>query len=241
MAAADLARIDAQPSLIEQVQRELAVTRESLPIVSMMASLFTDPKMFGSYTRFEDAGFSLVAHAPHKMMAGKHKRAKGYFFKKYNNDHDSEKQLVNYLRRIEGSRLIRTFIADHGFTRVIAPKKWLYELPTTFPERYLLVAERVDLATRDETHRRYARISTEQLQELATVLYYFRGLNSTAANLPYTKEGQIAFIDTERWHHDKDLLRKVGDRLPRARVKQAKAVFKELRNKGATPFVSAFG
>jgi len=38
----------------------------------------------------------------------------------------------------------------------------------------------------------------------------------------------------------KDLLRKVGDRLSGDRRKQAEAVFKELRSKGAQPFASAF-
>lgn len=224
----------------EQVQRELADTTATLPILSLMGELFSDPKMFESYSRFEKAGFSLVAHAPHKIMTGSHKKARGYFFKKYNNDKPGKKQLRNYMHRVEGSRLLRTFIAEHGFSRVIAPRKWLYELPPSFPERYLVVAEKVDLASRDETERAYGRISKEQMEELATILYYFRGLNSTAQNLPYTEDGKIAFIDTERWHHDKDLLRKVGDRLSGDRRKQAEAVFKALRAKGARPFQAAF-
>jgi hypothetical protein len=72
------------------------------------------------------------------------------------------------------------------------------------------------------------------------MIYYFRGLNSTTSNLPFTKDDKIAFIDTERWHHDKDFLRKVGQRLSLERLKQAKAVYKELKSKGAKPFVSAF-
>lgn len=228
------------PLSSEQVQRELSETRETLPILSLMSELFTDPKMFSSFDRFESAGFSLVDHAPHKIMTGSHKLAKGYFFKKYNNDKPGKKQLRNYMHRVEGSRLIRTFIADHGFSRVVAPRKWLYELPASFPERYLVVAEKADLVSRKDTESAYGRISKEQMHELANILYHFRGLNSTAANLPYTEDGKIAFIDTERWHHDKDLLRKVGDRLSGERRKQAEAVFKELRSKGAQPFASAF-
>src|SRR5207253_7566244 len=72
--------------------------------------------------------FRSVEHAPHKIMTGSHKRARGYLFKKYNNDKPGKKQLRNYMHRVEGSRLIRAFIAEHGFTRVVAPRKWLYEL-----------------------------------------------------------------------------------------------------------------
>jgi len=224
----------------ELVQRELDDTQSSLPIFALMGELFTDPKTFESYGRFEKAGFSLVDHAPHKIMTGSHKRARGYFFKKYDNDKPGKKQLRNYMHRVEGSRLIRAFIAERGFSRVVAPRKWLYELPSSFPERYLVVAEKVDLVSRSDTERAYGRIGSEQMRELATILYHFRGLNSTAANLPYTEDGRIAFIDTERWHHDKDLLRKVGDRLPSDRKKQADDVFRDLRRQGARPFSSAF-
>ena len=228
------------PLSSELVQRELDDTKSSLPILSLMGELFTDPKMFNSFDRFSSAGFSLVDHSENKILSGSHKRVKGYLFKKYNNDKPSKKQLCNYMHRIEGSRLIRTFIAEHGFSHVTAPKKWLYELPPSFPERYLLVADKVDLLSRYDTEAAYHRIGKKQMQELATILYYFRGLNSTPSNLPFTEDGKIAFIDTERWHHDKDFLRKVGDRLSGDRLTRAKAVHKELSRQGARPFASAF-
>lgn len=225
---------------LDQVKRELADTAVTLPIASLMRELFDDPKMFRSYSRFERAGFSLVDHAPHKIMTGSHKRARGYLFKKYDDDKPGEKQLRNYMHRVEGSRLLRAFIAERGFTHVVAPRKWLYELPPAFPERYLVVAEKLDLVSRVATDRAYARISKEQIRELATVLYYFRGLNSTAANLPYTKDARIAFVDTERWHHDKEYLHRVGERLPIGRVDLAEEIYKELRRRGERSFVSAF-
>ena len=223
-----------------QVQLELDETLASLPIIDDLSELFDDPKMFGSVRRFSDAGFRLVDHPPHKIMIGRHKRAKGYLFKKYNNDKDDKDQLRNYMHRIEGARFMRTFIADRGFTRVVAPRKWLYELPASFPARYLLVVDKLDIVPAMDTARRYARIKEDQLHELATMLFYFRGLNSWIANLPYTDDGQIAFIDTERWHHDKDLLRKIGDSLPHDRQKEARALFKELKRQGAVPFTSTF-
>ena len=222
-----------------QIQHELSETAEN-PIVSQLRGLFTDRKMFDSMNAFEKAGFRLIAHAPHKIMSGAHKEARGFLFKKYNNDKPGKKQIKNYMRRIEGARLLRTFIVDRGFQHVVAPHKWLYELPESFPERYLIVADKLDLIADDATRRKYDRIREEQLGELATVLYYFRGLNSWTKNLPFTEDGKIAFIDTERWHRDKDYLRLIGDHLPSDRRKQAEDVFKELRGKRERPFVSAF-
>jgi hypothetical protein len=222
----------------DQIQRELAETTATLPI--QPAKLFTDRRMFDSFDRFRDAGWKLVDHSENKIMSGSHKSVPGYFFKKYNNDKPGKKQIRNYMHRVEGAKLLRAFIAERGFTTVVAPHKWLYELPSDFPERYLVIAERIALVDRSDTEHAYGRIGKTQMAELATILYYFRGLNSTAANLPYTEDGRIAFIDTERWHHDKDLLRKVGDRLPSDRKKQAEDIFDTLRKQRVVPFASAF-
>jgi len=224
----------------EQVQQELARTAATLPILAELKELFTNPKMFNSFDRFQSEGFDLVDHSPNKVMSGSHKRVRGYMIKKYNNEKDSKDQIRNYMHRVEGATLLRKFIADRGFQTVVAPQKWLYELPASFPERYLVVAEKLNLVSRSETEKNYGRIGKTQMQELATVLYYFRGLNSTAANLPYTKDDKIAFIDTERWHHDKDYLRKVGDRIPRDRMKQAEDIYETLEKQRARRFESAF-
>jgi hypothetical protein len=224
----------------EHIQHELAETAATLPIFGQVAELFTNRKMFDSYRRFEDEGFRMAQHAEHKIMAGGHKSTRGYLFKKYNNDKDGDDQIRNYMRRIEGARLLRRFIEERGFTRVVAPRKWLYELPRDFPERYLLVVEKLDLLATDETARAYHRIGKDQTRELATVLYYFRGLNSTAANLPFTEDGRVAFIDTERWSNDKDYLRKVGERMPSDRRDLAEEIYDDLRRARERPFTSSF-
>ncbi len=224
----------------EKIQHELSEAGPALPIFSLLPTLFTNPKMFASYDKFSAEGFRLVDHAEHKIMSGSHPSAKGYLFKKYSNAKEGKDQILNYMHRIEGARLLRNFIAEHGFSHVAAPRKWLYALSLSFPEPYLLVVEHLDLVSEKETLRNYDRIGREQVRELATILYYFRGLNSTAANLPFTEDGRIAFIDTERWHHDKDYLRKVGDRLPSDRRELAEAVYEELSSQGERPFRSAF-
>ena len=129
----------------EQIQHALAETAATLPIFQLLPSLFSNRKMFDAYDRFSSEDFRLVDHSENKAMAGSHKSARGYMFKKYNNDKNDEDQIRNYMHRIEGAQLLRMFIAEHIFTRVVAPRKWLYELPADFPKRYLLVVEKLDL------------------------------------------------------------------------------------------------
>jgi hypothetical protein len=223
----------------EQLEQELAETAK-LPFAPQLKELFVKPKMFDSVKSFDAAGFKLIAHSPRKIMSGSHKLVKGYLFKKYNNAKPSKKQLKNYMRRIEGARLLRAFIEEHHFQHVVVPQKWLYELPSDFPARYLVIAEKLDLLSDDKTQRRYDHIDKTQLRELATVLFHFRGLNSTTSNLPFTEDGKIAFIDTERWHHPKDYLRKIGDRLSKDRRSLAMDVFKELQRQGHKPLRTQF-
>lgn len=224
----------------EKIQQELSETAVTLPIYALLPELFKDSRMFDSYEAFNSAGFHLVEHAEHKIMSGSHKLVRGYLFKKYNNDRDGKEQISNYMHRIEGSKLLRNFISEQDFSRVAAPRKWLYELPSCFSEPYLLVAEKLKLVSEDKTLRNYDRIGRRQTRELATILYYFRGLNSTVSNLPFTEDGKIAFVDTERWHHDKDFLVKIGGRLPRSRIRLAEDVYEKLRSQGALAFQSAY-
>src|SRR5262245_1345510 len=109
----------------DDIQRELDETARTLPIYAKLSGLFTEEEMFDSYDSFADEGFRLVEHAEHKIMSGSHKSAPGYLFKKYDNDKEDDKQLRNYMLRVEGARLLRTFIAERGFTDVVAPRKWL--------------------------------------------------------------------------------------------------------------------
>ena len=62
------------PLTSAQIQRELDEGRADLPIYSLLGDLFTASKMFRSFDAFSSAGFSLVDHAPHKIMTGSHKR-----------------------------------------------------------------------------------------------------------------------------------------------------------------------
>lgn len=222
------------------VVNELSRTAETLPIAYAINDLFVDPEMFESFDKFSSEGFRLIDHAENKIMSGSHKKAPGYLFKKYNNDKSNKDQLRNYMRRIEGAQLLKAFIAERHFKHVTVPQKWLCELQPSFPAPHLLVAEKLDIVPKEETERYYSDIDEEQLRELATVLYYFRGLNSTAANLPFTEDGKIAFIDTERWHKDKDYLRKVGDRLSKDRRRMAEDIYNELREQRERPLESAF-
>ena len=139
-------------------------------------------------------------------MVGKHKCAKGYLFKKYSDEVPLDVQYANYVKRIEGARRLRALIAERHLRHIAVPQKWLYELPrefssgkTSYVPSYVLVVERLKILSNDKSRHEYKHIDEDVLRDLCVVLHTFRGLDFAIKNMPFTKGGQIAFIDTEHW------------------------------------------
>jgi len=163
--------------------------------------IFRDPRMFDSRKAFSAAGFDVRQAASHNIMVATHPSESRYLFKKYCRDVSLDKQEDNYRDRLWGARKIQQIIDKYRLQHLVVPHKWLYELPDRFSRRrdsaYVLMAEKIDVLSVDESTRRYRSIRPEVLDDLCRVLYHFRGFDAAIHNLPFTTTGKIAFIDTE--------------------------------------------
>lgn len=202
-------------------------------------SLFVDPDMFESSATFSKAGFQLVDRtSTGGIMVGAHSVAPGYLFKKYRNERRLDEQLENYQTRIAGARGLHGHIADRGLRNVTAPRKWLHELPPAFAQRrkgrslpsHVLVVDRLRIMDKASTERAYGDIDAQTLRELCVVVARFPGLDSTPKNVPFTRDGRIAFIDTESWasHRGREPLKYLRAYLSAKRWRQAQDIFEEL-------------
>lgn len=174
------------------------------PLQELLAHLFPDPLMFKSDSHLRNAGFIVkFGNQRTKLMIGAHPLIPQYLIKKFPEDISQTKQLENFVRRIEGSQILRHSIKKHHFKHLVVPKKWLYKLPKGFPERsYVLIVEKMDIYDdwedpNGETRKLYYNMDIEVLTELCTLLHDVGGCDSLPRNLPFTRSGQIAFIDTE--------------------------------------------
>jgi hypothetical protein len=209
-----------------------------------LEKLFRDRDMFDTADDWSDAGFKILRASDNKITVASHKSVDGYLFKKYvsSGKRDSqEDQLENYECRIAGARKLRALIDKHNLQHVVVPDKWLRELPRDFNEHkrpsHMLIVERLNILDANESERKYARIDEAVLRDLCIVLHAFRGLDSTAKNVPFTQDGKIAFIDTEHWdRHSKrkskqrEFLKYIGDHLSSDRRKFAKKTLEELED-----------
>ena len=168
---------------------------------------------FDSIIGSRDGGFIPMSRVHRGLMVMHHPAAKGLLFKKFINDKcKPKKELANFIRRIEGARRLKAFIQEKQLKYIATPEKWLYPLPDE--GRYILIVEKFDLLKLDESNKLYEKISETKLGELCLVLNQFRGLDSVMHNVPFTKQGQIGFIDTERWEEFRPkFLRHVKDYL----------------------------
>ena len=210
-------------------------------MTSDFSRLFRDPRMFDSADAWHDAGFDILRASENKICVAGHPSVPGYLFKKYVRSGKRaalDDQLENYRRRVEGARRLRALIADRHLRHVVVPGKRLHELPDRFSSHghpsHVLVVDRLDLLDTEETEHRYGRIDDEALRELCIVLYAFRGLDSTAKNVPFTRDGKIAFVDTEHWNRhagrkkQRRFLRYLGDHLSSVSRRTAKKMWEKL-------------
>lgn len=175
------------------------------PLSLDLKDLFDDRDMFDSPDDWRDAGFKLVRASTYtfKLMVAKHKDAKGYLFKKYSSHVSLDEQLEKYERRLEGARRLRSFFQQRKFKHLLVPQKWLYELPKKFTRErsaYVMIVEELPVFDREspELEFKHRNIDTDVLRELCAVFFAFKKLDFTAKNMPFTKKGQVAFIDTEK-------------------------------------------
>jgi len=205
------------------------------PAALDLKALFRDASMFDSRSAWGAAGFLVIDRANNgKIMVARHPSVQGLLFKKYVSSFSQTGQLENYERRIEGAKRLRDFVDKSRFDRVVVPRKWLLELPRSFfrKESYVLAVEQLDLLGDEPTVAAYNRIDPIGLKELCTVLFHFRGMDSSAKNLPFVADGRIAFIDTEHWDrgNSKPYLHQVSEYLMADHRKLAKKIFDQLED-----------
>lgn len=197
-------------------------------------ALFLDRSMFDSRAAWRRAGFTVVDPSkPSECMAASHPSAPGYLFKKYADDVPIKEQNKNYETRIEGAAKLARFIEKEGLRHVVVPQKSLHDLPRRFGKSSrILVAERLDILGPDESMHHYRDVAEPVLRDLLRVLVKFKGLDSNAKNVPFTRDGRIAFVDLEHWDRDRDKIRlkSIGNYLSKERLKLARKILDELED-----------
>lgn len=204
------------PYLTDRMQTTIAPYLLPLnhPMKAKLDSIFSASRATENEKSLADAGFEIIA-GPMKrsyIIVARHPKIPGYVFKLYL---DSEKRYrkevphwLSLARRCAGAFGIRKIIERENICHFVVPDKWLYVLPV-YPYSNVLDPEPILLMETDmepeslevSTQMWNTVITREHLNELYAILksgYGGSGTMSLFGNVPFTKQGKFAFIDTEK-------------------------------------------
>ncbi|MCE5315865.1 MAG: hypothetical protein LLG04_00700, partial [Parachlamydia sp.] len=157
------------------------------------------------------AGFNSPKKRPQShMVISTHKAIPGYWFKMFTDDQKGVVDYTHMIHRIKGARSIQRTIERRGYEHLFkVPKKWIYPLPAEpsppTPNRmnFVLIAEDMKTLSRKSNNHKWK--SSAMTKERATALYIVMKVNGLRDsiypfNIPFSRDGKMAFIDTE-YHH----------------------------------------
>lgn len=170
-------------------------------------TIFQEEGVLKSIKTLNRAGFHLITNPKSKIIVLSHSDLKGYLFKVYL-ESENIPEWDCWLRRARGSRVIQDAINEYGYEHIMkVPRKWIYPLPQdkrplkegTFRKYFVLLVEKMDILSYKKNKRAFkTKVNQETLIALYTLLTENLLIDSVYAdNIPFCKDGRIAFVDTE--------------------------------------------
>lgn len=182
------------------------------PIKEKLDRIFSGMRVTLNEDTFAAAGFVTKYNQPRSYIkVASHPLLPGYLVKV---TLDSELRLKEdipswkwFVRRIEGANKIRQVIRQIGSAYFTVPQKWIYPLPINPPtpksfaysrKNVILIVEDMEIVSEKENLLAWRNLITPRhLEEFYTITMSAGGASYRASNVPYTKKGKFAFIDTE--------------------------------------------
>ncbi len=177
--------------------------KDSLRI--LLDSLFKSPGIIANEKTLKTAGFKILRAQKYSgIRLVQHPKLKGYLLKIYlesetrrRNGLTGEQWLI---QRCIGASAIRKIIAQNKMRYFTVPDKWLYRvlLQNGTSSTFVLVVTDMKLVQSKETKKAWKTKATKEvLDELFIILSQGYGSTGLRINIPYTKNGTFALIDTE--------------------------------------------
>ncbi len=175
--------------------------------------IFSQTRVLENEKSLLDAGFQVIAGPQPYSFAiiAKHPLIPGYVFKLYlDTETRCRKDIPNWVwltQRCAGARGIKKVIKRNHIRLFTVPDKWLYVVPAytmptgPSPQHVILVATDMEPENEEVSREMWkTKITRKHLDELYLILksgYGGYGVLSIPCNVPYTKQGNFAFTDTE--------------------------------------------
>jgi len=181
------------------------------PVKPELDRIFSEYRATSSHSAMTNAGFSFkLPRGDRRVTVAKHREIKGHLLKTYlDTQNVKQKEWKIWIHRIKGAKCIQASIERHRYKHIMkTPKKWIYPLPPTplegeghFRQNFVLVVENMRiLSTEKNKNKYYKALNKEKLDALYVLITENLLIDSVYIdNIPFCKDGKIAFIDTEHY------------------------------------------
>lgn len=174
------------------------------PLKPILDNIFPNVDVIKDAESFARAGFiTLRDQKSSGIRIARHPSLKGYVVKLYLQSQKLYRTAMSQqnwlIQRCRGAEKIRQFLTLNHIKHFTVPDKWLYELPSNNQNRtFVVVASFMHLVSKDESRKAWkTKVTEKHLDELLTIMKSGGASPALLINLPYTKEGAFAFVDTE--------------------------------------------
>lgn len=174
-------------------------------------NIFANSGVLENESSFANAGFETLFAMPYSFIrVARHPDLPGYILKVYlDSEFRKKKNRPGWLSltlRCVGAENIRNLINEKKFIYFSVPDKWIYPLPANPADQLklskqpvILIETDMNLVSKEETRDAWLnKITYAHLDELYCILSHGYGSSGLVRNVPYTKDGKFAFVDTER-------------------------------------------
>jgi len=193
------------------------------PMKAKLDTIFSWSRVTENEKTLVDAGFTIIA-GPMPMsyiIVARHPAVPGYVFKLFLDSETRCRYDIPHWRwlanRCGQARKIRKVIEHKKIRHFTVADKWLYILPVhpysnaVNPDPVILLATDLEPESAEVSERMWKTVVTHKhLDELYAILKHGYGGHDTfclPVNVPYTKQGKFAFIDTEKPQNSPQLKR----------------------------------
>jgi hypothetical protein len=175
--------------------------------------IFDTSRAIQNTKSFAKAGFITLFHQRHSLIrVAEHGALPGYLLKVYLDSDvlDGRPGWECLTRRCQGAENLRRLIKEKKLEHFSVPDKWIYPLsfsnipPATNSKSVqpvILVVTDMDLVSRSKSRKIWrTKVTHKHLDELYCILSHGLASKTLPQNIPYTRSGKFACIDTEDPH-----------------------------------------
>lgn len=207
--ARNLEHLNNNPLITKTIKKKIKpyLIRENHPAKAILDQIFSNSRVITNKETFTLAGFEILHYQPYThIFVASHPLLPGYLVKGYLDSElyikDHKKGWEWLVSRCEGARNVRKIIKEKNLKHFEAPHKYLYPLPANgasgSKQPIILIVDDMNLYSLEQAQSIWKSIyDREILKELSIILK--NGYSSTYLpfNIPPTRTGKFACIDTE--------------------------------------------